>query len=316
MSEQKFDYSIFTRPRILYTECQLSPMGTEGASATTSTNDLRTTQDFLIDFICISADGDYLHGGPKHFNSLGYLYLNWQIAGRAPFFPQRLVPAFTMYNWWGGDAGHCPVVTPDVYPFAIYSWQHALRWVYHPGQSFRVDWQKRGSAGGGIPVDVVLGVGLDGVSVRTGHRRIFWSDATIPAGPGGIGAPPQVGSIVQPNAMGNISDEPYLIERFILTFPYDNWAGNDVRWLSWLYIKVVPSHGQPWSDVPVPLALYTLHQTTTRLKVPYKPPGGPILLKAGQAIVFQLENRSPGNHEALVQIGLFGRVASSDGSPC
>jgi hypothetical protein len=313
MSEQNFDFSVFVHPRILYTEQELGPAGTESSRATTDTNDLKTSRDFLIDFIWIGNDGGYKYGGDYSADYGASIEVNAQIADRAPFFPQGLIAAFALQNWWDCDRTHNPVLPKFDYPQAVFLWRHTLRWVYNPAQSFRLDWQKQPSQLGGIPVDLNLGVGLSGVSLRTGHRRLFGAGATIPAGPGGFGTPPQTGSIIQPNTMGNIADEPYLIESTSFAFDPRTWAAQDARFLNWLYVKVVPTQGMPWSDVPVPLALYGIHQGIARRSVFYKPPGGPILMKAGQSMVFQLENQVA-TRIVLVQIGLIGRVAPGYGS--
>lgn len=315
----KFDFSVFTHPRILYTERQLTPAGTADARATTDTNDLKASRDILFDYIWVGDDGNYKYSSILFNQSLlADLRVNWQIADRAPWFPQELVPACALQNWWDCDRTQVPTVPSFLYPQAVWFWRHTLRWVYNPAQQFRFDWQVRGSQGGGIPPGlrpngIDFGLGMHGVSLRTGHRRLFGVGGNIPSGPGGPLAPPATGSFINPNAMGNISDEPYLIEGLGTVFDRQTWQNGDTRWLNWIYIKGVPTQGEPWSDVPIPLACYGIHQGIAQRGAFYKPPGGPILVKAGQSMVFQLENVNA-NEAMLAQIALIGRTAPGYGS--
>jgi hypothetical protein len=319
MSE-KFDFSVFTSPRILYTERDLTAPGTAGATIITDTNDLKASRDFLIDYIWIGDDGNYRLGGQVNESASQYLLVNWQIADRAPLVPQALVPASTLQNWWDCDRTQDPTLPAAGWPASTFTWRHTLRWVYNPSQSYRVDWQKNPGQGGvGIPVPLTIQPALAGVSLRTGHRRLFTGAVTIAAGPvGGINAAPQVGFLANPNTMGNISDEPYLIEGLSWNFGPDWWGTGDTRYLNWLYAKISPTQGEPWSDVPIPLAAYGIHQGIARRNVHYKPSGGPILVKAGQSVVFQVQNTMPNvgpvAQTVRVQIALIGRTAAGYGS--
>ena len=319
MSEQKFDFSVFTTPRILYTEMDLTAPGTVGATGITANNDLRTSRDYLIDYIWIGDDGNYRLGGAANESGTQYLNVSWQISDRAPIVPQALIPLPILQNWWDCDRSHDPTVAAAGYPACNWFWRHTLRWVYNPGQTYRVDWQKNPTqAGAGIAVPLTVSPALTGVSLRTGHRRVFTATATIAAGPAvALNGPPQVGSINNPNTMGNIADEPYLIEGLGWNFGPDWWGTGDTRFLNWLYMKVVPSQGEPWSDVPVPLALYGIHQGIAHRGAFYKPPGGPILLKAGQSMIVTVQNTIPAvgiAQTVRAQIGLVGRTAPGYGS--
>ena len=151
MTEPKFDFSVFTSPRILYTELNLTAAAGALPRATTNFNDLKASRDMLIDYIYVGDDGTYATGSATIDQSnLQGLNVNWQIADRASFFPQALVPVMSMHNWWDCDRtqtyGPAPAVAVAyLNPIGTLYWRNTLRWVYNPGQSFRVDWQKVGN---------------------------------------------------------------------------------------------------------------------------------------------------------------------------
>ena len=321
---EKFDFSVFCHPRILYTELNLTAAAGALPRSTTNFNDLKCSRDLLIDFIYIGDDGTYATGNVTvNQSNLQGLNVNWQIADRAAYFPQALVPVMAMHNWWDCDRTQTygPAQNPAVdylTPIGNLYWRNTLRWVYNPSQSFRVDWQKIGNNLGQAMPGVLLRVHLNGIGLRTGHRRTFGDVTAIPAGP--AAAAIQTGQIVNPPLMSNISDEPYLIEGVSLPLDATWWPGigagagidQDLRYFNYLRLKITPTQGEPWSDVPIPMAIYGVHMGPAMRAAWYKPAGGPILLKAGQAITFDCQNTLA--RATQVQIALIGRTAPGHGS--
>lgn len=324
MGEKHFDWSVFTHPRILYTELALSIAAGATPRLTTNFNDLKCSRDLLVDYIYIGDDGTFSSSPatPNQSNLQG-LNINWQIADRAPYFPQGLVPVMTMHNWWDCDRtqSYGPAQNPDVTflnPIGSLYWRHTLRWVYNPSQSFQVDWQKVGNNAappGAMPA-VNLNVYMYGVGLRTGNRRAFGAGGAVAAGPIGGPAVVQNGQIVNPPLMSNVADEPYAIEGIGLPLDATWWQGvganQDLRFFNYLKLKVSPTQGEPWSDVPIPMACYGVHMGLPMRGAWYKPPGGPILMKAGQAMTFDCQNTLARNTQ--VQIALIGRTAPGYGS--
>lgn len=320
MPEQKFDFSVFTHPQILFTERFLAA-GSDPVA--TDYNDLKASRDFLIDWICIGDDGNYGTSFDINASNLQHLEVNWQIADRAPVFPAGLVPAAAFQTWWDCDRTQLPTLSSGFYPNSVFFWRHVLRWVFNPSQSFRIDYEMptptntQSFSDANVVKDIA--VGIHAVGLRTGHRRVFGTGGTLNVSPQ-PGQPPVTGSLVAPNFTGNIADEPYLVEGIGWLFN-DTWqqaapAGpGDTRWFSYLRLKFVPTQGQPWSDVPVPLWMYGVHQGPPQRSIWYKPPGGPILMKAGQSMIFQLRNEGTVPSQNMrAQIGLIGRVAPGYGS--
>jgi len=86
----------------------------------------------------------------------------------------------------------------------------------------------------------------------------------------------------------------------------------DLRLLNVFRAKVIPSIGDSWSDTGVPLCFYGPDMSPAHRVAWHRPPGGPLYLRAGQAVTIQVQNRSA--VELNVQLALVGRVAFGVGS--
>lgn len=307
VERKQTDFTLFTHPRILYTERAID----NTAVVFVDQNALRTSRDMLIDYIWVSME-DYSVGGggigPNN-TQLQFLWLNWNISDRAQWFPEGVVPCQMLHNFWDCDMSVVPNLGAGLC-VPTYLWRHTLRWVYNPAQGMTINWAVPASNQQACPI-LPVKVGLHGQSMRTGHRRLFEELVPFPASAGAAVA----GTASVPQTFFNLGDDPYAIESFTWAPSLETFASGDMRVLHHYRMKVQPTWGDAWSEVPVPLILYGIHQGSVNRYVTYKPPGGPLLLKAGQSINWTLDfTRGPAQSPQNVQIALIGRVAYGIGS--
>jgi hypothetical protein len=310
----KHDFSVFNHPRIFYAEKRVGAAASATQTAYFEQNDLKVSRDFLLDYIWIG-ENTFPYYANVDLSLIRSLMINWQIVDRAPIWPMEDFPVSTMQNHWEADRSWNPCGVRDSQDpqYCTLLTRHGLRWTYNPTNDVRIDWEV---AGGQVNRRALtVNPMMIGTSLKTGHRRVFGLSITYPA----TVAPTDVfsGTTSTPNTMGNLGDDPYLMEEFGFTTGSD-WQTilpatfGDLRWLNLLKMKVAPSQGEGWSDVAIPLAVYALHQSVAGRWVTFRPPGGPMLMKAGQSFVARIRNTSAFPTNA--QIALIGRTAPGIGS--
>lgn len=308
---EKHDFSVFNHPRIFFAE-RIVP---REEVRFFEQNDLKTSRDFLIDYIWIGEDRYFGEGWDPPNNTpsiIRDININWQIVDRATVWPMDEFSVTNLQNYWDADRSWNPCAPADT-GFCSLLWRHALRWIYNPTQDVRIDWEAPGvpNGAGMLRPQLTIRPSMSGTSLKTGHRRVYGMDLIFPAQ-----INPQQrfsGTASAPNTMGNLGDDPYAMEDFGFSTTSE-WDLGDLGWFNLLRMKVIPSQGEAWSDVPIPLAVYALHQSiSARRWVVYKPPGGPLLLKAGQSFVARVRNTN-GQLDTQVQIALIGRTAPGIGS--
>jgi hypothetical protein len=180
---------------------------------------------------------------------------------------------------------------------------HPVRWLYNPMQNVAVEWLNPVSA---APTGVLnTAFGMHAVGVVTGHRRSFFVPVQFTTN--ALGLTQNVASNTQ--TMGNPGDQPYLIENFLWSANGVGWSNlNDTRVVNHLRTRIRPTSADAWSDLPVPVLFYGVHKGIPNRAVWYKPPGGPILLRKNQQVVFELANAGAG-FALNGQVALIGRVA-------
>lgn len=310
MPNEREEFMRFTHPRILYAEARVVA-GAPGIYL--DQNQLRTSRDMLIDYIWLSEESASLDTGEKNLCLLHNLLVNWAISDRQAFYPHEGVPCGVLHNLWDAERTAIPFNMfgdPIVYP-AVFLWRHTVRWLLNPAQGIRVDWSLTPAQ---IQVGAIeTGFVMHAVGLKTGMRRLYGIRVPTPQGPP-IGLPPLAQTAASPTTAHNLGDEPYLVESTGIYFG-KQWAANpdaDTRWLNLLKYKVVPTWADAWSEVPLPVLMYGLQMGMPARSVIHKPAGGPIYLKAGQAVNFWAANT--GNVDTNIQVALIGRVAYGVGS--
>jgi len=312
MSDQsKVDFSTFVHPQMLFSERALAANG----EVFMNQNDLKTSRDFVVDYIWFSEYSLPDIGGVPGAQAtlIQDMWVNWAITDRAWWFPQDVVPAPYMQTHWDADRTQAANLALNL-ANPTFVWRHPLRWLYNPNQGVTVEWEDPGTIanspgfptpGGGLPG---LGFGFNGFGLKTGRRRLFNMEWAIAAQ--GVGPAPVIATASVPATMHNLGDEPYLIETTHL--PMFNTNLLDQRWLNYYRMKVQPTWGNAWSELRVPFLMYGTSIGPNNRDCWYKPSGGPIYMKAGQSVNFRVQNRSL--FPTTVQVGLIGRVAFGLGS--
>lgn len=295
----KIDWSVFNWPKILFTEVRIPANG----AATTPSDQLKCGRDMLIDWIGVSEETFSVGVGAANDTYLNDLSFNWWIHDRAQWAPQ-VVPAAMGDTYYDGlrDANLAVLPTVGMGSFQLH---HPVKWLYPAFQNVAIEWVNPVS---NAPTgNLQLAVSIHGVGTTSGHRRIFglpFIFATNAAG--------QTQNIASVTAtMGNPGDQSYLMTDFHLVPRDVQWqALGDNRVGNHLRIRVRPTNGDAWSDVPVPITFYGIQRGQPQRIAWFQPPGGPILLRRNQQPVFQFTNGN-GAIALNVQTALVGRVAPS-----
>lgn len=303
----EFDHTKFTHPRILFDETQVAFGG--GAATPLATNNLRTSRDMIVDLIGVSDETYSLNLGAAGNTFLQYIDLNWQVTERARWRPLDLARAIDLHNEIG-DHSTDPTQA-DLAGWGMHRWLFSEPWLYGPKDGYQIDWSQPARAGGAATVARNITTMFDGVGVQTGARRTF----QIPNFPiaGSAGGVLVTGTGTNTLTAACPGDEQYRITNFGIAFNAVAWAGTDLRVLNHMRIRVHPDVGDPWSEFPIPLIFYGPHMSPANRVCWHRPVGAPLLLKAGQGLVFELRN----NHAATttnVQVAILGRIAPGVGS--
>jgi len=298
-SATKFDWSIFSHPRVLFAEQVLAT----GVQQIIQNDSLRTGRDMLVDYIHLSGE-DYSTGVAAPgacFNNI--IFANWWIQDRSRYYIQP-VELIAIDNAPGSELGLVAAAWDA--GVAVYSilYHHPVRWVYNPVQNVIVEWVNPASLGLATNASNV-NMELQGVGLVTGHRRLFHIVIPIAANAAG-----QVQGVVSnQQTMANAGDQPYLIEHTRFWFTTNAPLGmTEPRHLKHIRVRVRPTQGDAWSDTTVPLAFYGVERRyDNSMHCIFKPSGGPVLLRKGQQMVVEMLQNTGAN--VNLQVCLFGRCA-------
>jgi len=322
---EKVDWHKFNHPKLVFAE-RLIPAG---ESAVIEQKELHVSRDMVIDYLAVSDDSistddpDVPITSPNQ-NFLHWVGINWGIVERASWLPIGFGSMEEFHNFFEGDRTNVPF-TPGTKPprgldaWGPLRWRHSEPWLYNPIDTLSVDIAMPPPAKVGRTAPE-LDVFWDGVGLRSGMRRSF----LIPNSPINAQANvPFTRSFSNQQLATNLGDEAFKMQAIGIGFPGGVWDvhGGDLRSLNFIRMRVVPSVGDSWSDHPVPLAFYGIHQAPPYRVALHKPAGGPIFLYAGQSIVFNLQNNALAANTGLkddvdlnLQVCLIGRTAPGIGS--
>lgn len=285
--------------------------------------ELKVSRDMIVDFLAVSEETiteDDEAGSHANNSYIHYLGVNWQVTERPWWLPTNYAPMEVFSNWDGADRSGGGIFAGAAATLAAngrLQWDHWKEWLFQPHDTLRV----RVSAplvSYNIPESVTLAFDFVGAGLKSGLRRSFQIDGINFAnfGPGGV---PHAQVYSNARNCDNLGDEPFVMTKMGIVSPYDAARGdppNDTRLLNHIRAKVTPSLGDSWSQVDVPLAFYGTHMSVPHRVAYHRPPGGPILLQAGQSVAFHIWNLTNGGiAQAInVQVALIGRVAPGIGS--
>lgn len=296
---EKIDWQVFSWPKILFTEVNVA----NNATAFVQSDQLKSGRDMLIDWVAVSEETYSLNAGAANATYMDNVDVNFWIHDRARFFPQGPTNVQALNNMFDVDRTVNPVAALAI-GRGQYKFRHPIRWQYGVQQSVNVEWLNPATLGAATgALNSVMG--MHGVGAMTGARRMFllpWTWATNAAGVAqGIASNTQL--------MGNPGDQPYLVETSIWAATGAQWAVlNDSRISNHVRFRVCPTGADAWSDLPVPAIFYGPHACQPYRVAWYAPVGGPILLRKGQQMVFEVFNNGAG-FNLNVQVALIGRTA-------
>ncbi len=314
----KIDWSVFRHPHFRFAEVVIA----NGARGFIDQHQLRVSRDTVIDYIMISEETySVLGAGVPAANAtlLDSLFVNWSLVDRADNSGQGLAPVEEFHNFHNADRSITPFAAANL-GWGGLRMDHTLPWIYNPTDTltFEMSIPTAPGGGGSINQSVVVDYVAHGVGLNSGLRRTYdVREITIPQD---AAAGPQVVVSTTNATASNLGTEPYKMLDFGVGFrrrtaagAATNWvAFPDTRYLNFLRLRVNPSLGESWSDVHVPLIFYGLNYSPPSRMIVHKPSGGPILLKAGQSMVFEFLNVS--GVSTNVQVALMGRIAAGIGS--
>lgn len=302
----------FTQPRFLYAETIVGP----GATNILQTEIFKASRPTLIDCMWISEESYTVNGWPlpapigqgTHASLLPNAVINWWVSNRGRTAVRLRIPTtFDSYM----DAERFSITLQAVgLPVALVAGNFLYRfrepWRYPAGSSFHVETQYvTGAAVAPPPVAAAPASALTfhGVGAETRQRRVFEMQfPAVAANASGVA----VGTVAQPEFMMNGVEEYYdLTEMQLLTLggnPADMRLYNMLRW------RIVPAHGEPFADEPIPVLAYGIDQMPNGRAILYEPPGGSLLLDAGESINWEIQNTNA-LYTSRFQIVLASRVA-------
>lgn len=302
MPEAKpFDWSVFSWPRMLFAETVVA----NNATVFVQSDALKAGRDMLIDYVAISEETYSLGVGAANSTYMNVVNADWWIHDRARYMPQGpAASAITvMDNMYAVDRTANPTAALTA-GRGMYMWRHPVRWAYDPQHAVNVDWLNPATLGAATGA-LTAGIGMHGVGVVTGHRRVFY--LAVAMGTNAAGA--AQGSTSNTQTMGNPGDQPYLVEDTEWVPADAQWAVfNDNRIANHVRFRIKPTNGDAWSDIPVPGIFYGIHRGQPSRTSWYQPTGGPILLRRNNQMVFEITNAGAG-FALNVQVCLIGRVA-------
>jgi hypothetical protein len=314
------DWHKFNHPKIVFAEKVILA----GRSDTIQQNELKVSRDMVVDYLAISDDTFTTEprvAGP-HQTFLHWIGVNWGVVERSTWIPIGFGSIEEFHNFYEGDSTNVPIdpLTGDTRTmWGALRWRHSEPWAYNPIDTLSIDLAAPQApiAIGGVRE---LSVFWDAVGLKSGSRRSFVIPRS-PFLPQGLGVPFSQ-SFSAPQLASNLGDEAFKVQSVGLGFPERAWCQTppvDERLLNFYRMRVTPSIGDSWSDTPVPLVFYGIHQRPPWRLAIHKPVGGPIFLYAGQSIIFNIKNNATVANvdedvNINVQVALIGRTAPGIGS--
>lgn len=313
------DFSAFNHPKIMFAEHVVEQAGAAGNADrfTFEDNQLRVSRDTIVDLLVVTEES---RSGEEDLTDpngtfLHYLGVNYRVTERPDWVKSGDAPIETFHNFHEGDrsGGAIPDALTTGYTTAWgkLQWNFFEPWIYEPIDTLTVQFTAPATALGYSGYFPVFGV--HGRGSRTGMPRFFYiPDVAVPQLLPNIIFAQTYNSNQHCN---NLGDEPFKIYKMDLAFSnrLNANGNNDTRLLNVWRMKVTPSIGDSWSDHPVPLIFHGVHMSLPHRIAYHRPPGGPIYLRAGQSISFDIRNYHWAK-DTNVQVGFIGRVAPGVGS--
>lgn len=312
-------YRRFSHVSMLFAE-QVVPAAT---AANIQQQELKTSRDMIVDYLALSEETFSQNlvaaGGGQTF--LRYIDVNWGVVDKARWMPGNFyAPALVFHNV-NGDRSQAGIFAGalDLATWGKIGYYHSEAWTYNPVDTLSVDATRPANpAGFGVTNLTTWIIQFEGVGIRTGLRRVFQiPGVTLLQGP--AAAPPVSVPFSNNQQAANLGSEPHKMIGFSVMPANRDVPGGaaqpmdaDLRLLNHFRLRVTPSIGDSWSQVPIPLAFYGVHTSVPFRVAFHKPAGGPIYLHAGQSITFDIFNRS--GQATNIQVALIGRVAPGIGA--
>ncbi len=305
----------FRTPLILFAEQVLIP----GQQVEINQDALSASRDMIVDYLAISDDSFSTGIAPV---GLGQTYLhmldvNWGIVEGARWLPGNNFGRMELFHNHVGDrsAGGIMAFANRFAAWGCLRWKHSEPWVYNPIDNVTIDFLRPQMPAAGQAAAEPMHVSFGGVGQKTGLRRN--SEIQGINSPQALGlAPPFVWSFSDLQRANNIGTDPIFMTDMSVVFTNRQAGGGawnaDIRLLNHLRMRVVPSVGNGWSNVHVPLIFYGVDQSPPYRVAYHKPEGGPIALEAGRKIVFDVVNNTqqfaPPGVNLNVQVAIIGRI--------
>ncbi len=314
-------YRQFVHPSILFAE-QVVPANT---AANIQQQELKTSRDMIVDYLAVSEETfsqDLLvAGGGQTF--LRYIDVNWGVVDKARWLPGNFYTPSLVFHNVSGDRSQAGILNgaTGLVNWGKIGYYHAEAWTYNPVDTLSVDATRPANpaANNAVQQNNSFHVLFDGVGIRTGLRRVFQIPNVLFA-QAPIGAAPASVPFSNNQQAANLGSETHMVVGFSFVPANRDTAGGvpvpqdaDLRLLNHFRLRVTPSIGDSWSQVPIPLAFYGIHWSVPYRAAFHKPAGGPIYLHAGQSITFDIFNRHA-TQGTNVQVAVIGRVAPGIGS--
>ena len=309
-------YKGFVHPLVLFAE----RVATAGQQVAITQEALKTSRDMIIDYIAISEEslssGVVLAGAGQTY--LHYLDVNWGIVEGARWLPGNSFGNIETFHNYVADrsSGGIMNFANVLVAWGGLRWKHSEPWIYNPIDNLTIDFLRPAMpAGIAQAAAEPLRVSFSGVGQKTGLRRDSEVQGiNVPQALGG--AAPLPGTFSDNQRANNIGTDPIFMTDMSVSFPNRQGGGGawnaDIRLLNHFRMRVVPSVGDGWSRVQVPLIFYGVDMSPPYRVAYHKPEGGPIALEAGRKIAFDIVNNSAVTTN--IQVALIGRIAPELGS--
>ncbi len=280
--------------------------------------DLKTSRDMIVDYLAISEEtfsqNLVVAGGGQTF--LHQIDVSWGVIEKARWTPGNFYASADMFHNVPGDRTQAGILAGAIGTAAWgkIGYYHAEAWPYNPIDTLSVDATRPANpAGFGTVNNNVFNLQFDGVGVRTGQRRIF-QIPNVMFGQSLAAAPAVSVPFSNNQQAANLGSQTHMMTGFAITVANRVAAPDaDLRELNHLRLRITPSIGDSWSQVPIPLAFYGVHMSLPYRVAFHKPAGGPIYLHAGQSIAFDVFNRDVAQ-ATNIQVAVIGRVAPGIGA--
>lgn len=311
-------YRQFTHPCILFSE-QVVAANTPFSF---QQSDLKVSRDTIVDYLAISEETfsqDLAVGGTGGQTFLHQIDVSWGVVEKARWTPGNFYGSADMFHNVPGDRTQGGILAGAIGTAAWgkMGYYFAEAWEYNPIDTLSVDATRPANpaVNNAVAQNNFFNLQFDGVGMRTGLRRVF-QVPNILFGQAPLAAPPASVPFSNPQQAANLGSETHMMTGVAITVGNRTAAqpmDGDLRLLNHFRLRVTPSIGDSWSQVPIPLAFYGIHMSVPYRVAFHKPAGGPVYLHAGQSIAFDVFNRAAAQG-TNVQVAVIGRVAPGIGA--